>query len=370
MDHQQSDDLDYYIKEAEEFEATKAGVKGLVDSGIKKIPKFFIQESGTLSKTTSKNAMQLPQVPIIDLKGIEDGFQRAQILEEIREASENWGFFQIINHGVSQNVMHAIIEATRRFHEQPKEAKMELYSPDARQQVRFFSINGLFRETHCADWRDVFACNFLDDALDTEAAIPEICRNDTLDYMENMMKVRDLLSEILSEALGLDKDYLDSINCLKSEYLTCLYYPACPEPHFTIGSHKHSDSTFMTVLVQDNMGGLQVLYQNDWIDVTPLPGALVVNIGELIQLITNDKFKSVEHRVLASYQGPRISVGCFFYPSSQCMMKPYGPIKELLSDSNPPIYKEVTYLEYIHQYRKMARERNQTLPHFKLYNDC
>ncbi|KAK8682203.1 hypothetical protein V6N13_054596 [Hibiscus sabdariffa] len=60
------------------------------------------------------------------------------------------------------------------------------------------------------------------------------------------------------------------------------------------------------------IGGLQVLYEDQWIDVPPVPGALVVNIGDMLQLITNDKFKSVEHRVLANTEGPRVSVASFF----------------------------------------------------------
>ncbi|XP_020550679.1 1-aminocyclopropane-1-carboxylate oxidase homolog 11-like [Sesamum indicum] len=360
-----TDDYDWE-KEVEEFEKTKAGVKGLVDSGITKVPRFFIRPLEKLpGRANSRDGLHV-QIPVIDFQGVEgNGTQRRQIVDEIRKASETWGFFQIVNHGVPTSVTDGILESTRRFHEQPKEAKMDLYSSDGRRNVRFYTVNGHLKKPEVAAWRDAFSCTFMDDVLDPKL-IPPVCRNEITEYMNQMINVRDVLSELLSEALGLSRDFLERLQCMKSEYLSCLYYPPCPEPDRTLGTVKHSDPTILTVLVQDDSGGLQIHHHDDWLDVPPVQGALIINIGDFLQLITNDKFKSVEHRVLARSKGTRVSAACFFYPSSEQIMKAYGPIQELLSEENPALYREVSYIDFLTHYQKNVRGGHSALSNFKV----
>lgn len=99
-----------------------------------------------------------------------------------------------------------------------------------------------------------------------------------------MIELRELMSELMSEALGLPSDYLSSMECMKSQSLACLYYPVCPEPEKTLGTVKHSDTTFLTLLMQDSIGGLQIVHKNQWFDVPPARGAFIANIGDLMQV--------------------------------------------------------------------------------------
>ncbi|XP_059664402.1 1-aminocyclopropane-1-carboxylate oxidase homolog 1-like [Cornus florida] len=356
-----------WAEEVKEFDQTKAGVKGLVDAGVMKIPRFFVHPPESLHcplPTDNTSTIEL-EFPTIDLRGIEcGGARRKEAVDGIRQAASTWGFFRMVNHGVPMSMMEAILEGVQRFHEQPVEMKRDLYSSDSSKRVRFNS-NVAQRELDAACWRDLLTCVFQDDTLDPEA-IPLVCRKEVQDYVNCMIKLRETMAELLSEALGLSSDYLSRLECMKGESLACLYYPICPEPDLTLGTAKHSDTTFLTLLLQDNTGGLQVFHQNQWIDVAPVPGAIIANIGDLMQIISNDKFKSVEHRVLAQPVGPRVSVACFFIPSGRAASKPFGPIKELLSEEQPPLYRELLCSEYYQYYKTKGTNVTSALPRYKL----
>ncbi|MBA0881307.1 hypothetical protein Goshw_018558 [Gossypium schwendimanii] len=205
--------------ELKAFDETKSRVKGLVDS---------------------------------DLTGVDDDPNlRHEIVKKVGEACARWGFFQVINHGIPLTTLDEMIDGIRRFHEQDKEAKKEFYSRDNSRKVIYNSNFDLY-VAEAANWRDTL--RDLCYAIISDAN--SICRDIMIEYSNRVMKLGLTLLELLSEALGLNRSYLEDIGCGEGLLMVGHYYPPCPEPDLTLGTGSHTDSGFFTVLLQDQISRL------------------------------------------------------------------------------------------------------------------
>lgn len=153
------------LKQVKEFDDTKAGVKGLVDSGITKIPTFFIHSPEKLPKPS--DGTLLLDLPVINLQGFGSSTRRSEIVRGICEASMTWGFFRIINHGISVDVMDELLQGVKNFHEQPKEMKMEFYTRDFSRRIKYYSTLDL-HVTKIGQWRDSLGVEFQDSIADPQ----------------------------------------------------------------------------------------------------------------------------------------------------------------------------------------------------------
>ncbi|MBA0615032.1 hypothetical protein Godav_015231 [Gossypium davidsonii] len=275
-------------------------------------------------------------IPVIDLENIKT--RSDEVVEGIRKAGGEVGFFQVVNHGVPRSVLEEMLAAARGFHELPTEVKKSYYTREKTKKVIYGSNFDLY-ESRFANWRDTLFCVMGPEPLHPQQ-LPLVCRDTTMEYSKQIHKLGTTLFKLLSKAIGLTPDHLIGLDCSKGQCLLSHYYPACPEPELTLGTTKHSDPDFLTILLQDHIGGLQ--------------------------LISNDKLISVEYQVLANEKGPRVSVACFFTPHLYPSTRIYGPIKELLSKENPPLYRETTVEDFISYYDSKGLDEKSVLAHFKL----
>ncbi|KAL6221355.1 hypothetical protein ACLB2K_009106 [Fragaria x ananassa] len=352
--------------ELQAFDDTKEGVKGLVDAGITEIPRIFHHPPDQYNIINTSDIEENHfTIPVVDLGGLSDPAKQKEIVARVGEASETWGFFQIINHGIPVHVLEEMKNGVLGFYEQDSEVKKQSYCRDDFSKPWQYNSNFDLYSAPSTNWRDTFMCYMAPTPTKPED-MPEVCRDEITEYSKEVMKLGKILFELLSEALGLEPSHLNDIDCGEGLLVLGHYYPACSQPELTMGTSKHADGGFLTVLLQDHIGGLQVLHQNKWIHVPPVTGALVVNIGDLLQLISNDRFKSVEHRVLANHRRPRISVASFFCTGMLPSTKLYGPIKELLSEDNPPKYRETTVRDYVAYHSQKGLDGKSSLSHVKL----
>ncbi|KAJ6725292.1 2-OXOGLUTARATE (2OG) AND FE(II)-DEPENDENT OXYGENASE SUPERFAMILY PROTEIN-RELATED [Salix viminalis] len=165
------------------------------------------------------------------------------------------------------------------------------------------------------------------------------------------------LAAILAEQVGFKSNFFQE-NCLSSTcYLRMNRYPPCPTHPEVFGLMPHTDSDFLTILYQDEVGGLQLVKDGKWFAVKPNPEALIVNIGDLFQAWSNDVYKSVQHRVVTNPRVERFSTAYFLCPSYDT---------EIQSFYEPSVYKKFSFRVYRQQVQDDVKKlgRKVGLPRF------
>lgn len=160
--------------EIKAFDESKTGVKGLVDAGVQKVPKIFIHENNDLEDGCSHGDSTI-SIPVINMEGMDDhGSLRNEIAKKIGEASEKWGFFQVVNHGISTNTLDALLEGIYKFHEQDDELKKQLYTRDGSRSLVYNSNFNLYQSS-AANWRDSIYCTMAPNPPNPQD-LPQVCR--------------------------------------------------------------------------------------------------------------------------------------------------------------------------------------------------
>lgn len=270
-------------KEVKQFDDSKIGVKGLVDSGLTSIPRIFIHPPETLTdlKPTPQARPNSNSIPTVDLSGF-DSDRRSSIVDQISRAAREFGFFQITNHGIPPETLDRTIAAIKGFHEQPAEIRSKVYTREVGSGVSYISNVDLFH-SKAASWRDTLQLR-MGPSPPAPEYVPEICRKEVAEWDREVVGLGEILMGLMSEGLGLSAGRLTEMTLLEGRVMVGHYYPSCPQPDLTVGLNSHTDPGALTVLLQDQTGGLQIKSDGVWLDVKPLPGALVINVGDLFQV--------------------------------------------------------------------------------------
>ncbi|CAL5387830.1 unnamed protein product [Camellia sinensis] len=195
---------------------------------------------------------------------------------------------------------------------------------------------------------------------------PEACEG----YAEKVKTLGFKLMELISLSLGLPENRLTGFfKEGHASFIRINHYPPCPSPDVALGVGRHKDSGGITILAQDDVGGLEVKRKTDgaWIRVQPIPDAFIVNLGDIMQAWTNEIYQSVEHRAVVNSEKERLSIAFFFNPAHHVNVE---PLSELIDDQNPPKYRPYNYGKFyatrkVSNFKKLDVENIQ-LTHFKL----
>ncbi|OMO96759.1 Oxoglutarate/iron-dependent dioxygenase [Corchorus olitorius] len=286
-------------------------IQEIVRNDSNSVPERFIQEENDRPKLVSEN---LPddslEIPVIDfsLLANEDENER----RKLDLACKEWGFFQITNHGIEKEVLLQMKTAVAAFFELPIEEKMK-YAMAAN------DIQGFGQS----------------EALDK--------------YSTEIQKVAAEIYANLSVLMGLERDGLIKLQGELKQGIRMNYYPTCSRPDLVLGISPHSDGGALTLLLQDDeITGLQIKHKESWVNVKPIPDALVVNIADALEILSNGVYKSIEHRAITNEKKERISIAAFVLPDEQ---REIGPLETMVDELHRPrMYRKIKYIDYIMQF--------------------
>lgn len=222
-------------------------------------------------------------------------------------------------------------------------------------------------------------------------------------YAKEIGNLMGKLFSLLSLGLGMDKDYLETR--LGKDPLCRVqanYYPPCPNPDLTLGLGVHTDRDALTVVLPTpNVQGLQIMKDDQWIMVDPIPNAFVVNIGDQLQvcyynanwsflfnsmlmvklnsylmiiinffyvfywmqILSNGKYKSVLHRVVTNESERRVSLAMFYGPDKDAFI---GPIQDLIDEHHPRLYRDYYFREFLEIFRKQEGKNRKIKEFFEI----
>ncbi|XVF64493.1 hypothetical protein PTKIN_Ptkin09bG0174200 [Pterospermum kingtungense] len=255
-------------------------------------------------------------VPVIDFSKL-NGEDRAKTLALIANACEEWGFFQLENHGIPMELLERVKKVTSEFYKEEREENF-----NKSKLVNLLDESGERLEN--VDWEDVIT--LLDDN-EWPSQTPRF-QETMKEYRFELKKLAEKVMEVMDENLGLPKGYIKkAFNDGEGENAffgtKVSHYPPCPHPERVNGLRAHTDAGGVILLFQDDkVGGLQVLKDGQWIGVQPLPNTIVINTGDQIEVLSNGRYKSAWHRVLSTTDGNRRSIASFYNPSLAATIAP------------------------------------------------
>ncbi|GLJ58150.1 hypothetical protein SUGI_1421440 [Cryptomeria japonica] len=300
-------------------------------------------------------------VPVIDMKNI-DGGDREVIMAEIAKACESTGFFQLLNHGIEHELMDRVKKVCSEHYKLNREQSFNASLP-----VRLLS-NALDSDNadkiENVDWEDVIQIHEMQET-NSWPSQPSDFKETIQEFRNKIFSLTEKLLEVISLNLGLEKEYLKEAFAggEKPFFGTKVsHYPPCPRPDLIKGIRAHTDAGGLILLYQDDqVSGLQVLDDGTWVDVQPIPYAIVVDIGDQLEAITNGKYTSAWHRILPTKNGNRFSVASFYNPSYNAKVYPASQLTAQTGDelSVYPEYPEYLFGDYMQVYSHQKYEAKE-----------
>ncbi|XP_073119953.1 gibberellin 2-beta-dioxygenase-like [Henckelia pumila] len=311
---------------------------------------FRMSENGP-EGSKDQNGSEGPNMRVIPVVDLTDPDAKSQIVE----ASQKIGFFKVINHGISMEFMNELEDEAVKFFQLPLEEKEK----SAGAANPFGYSNKRIGCNSDMGWVEylLFSTNPEIISHDAGAALPttisESLRQLMIEYVSSVRKLGCEILEMMAEGLQIKPNTTLSKLIKDQRSDSCFrinYYPPFPQHKAALGCSnligfgEHTDPQLISIARSNHVAGLQICLNNvTWVPVPPDPTAFCINIGDALQVMTNDRLRSVKHRVLASRPGSRVSMIFFGGPPLSQIITPLTSLMQKYEES---LYKEFSWREY------------------------
>lgn len=301
-------------------------------------------------------------IPVVDLADFlsSDAEKKQSFVNALGEAYETVGFVSVKNHGIPDELIKKLYDEVQRFFSLPLQKKKE-YEIEGLAGQRGYTSFGKehAKGSEAPDLKEFFQFGQtiengqpVSEEYPENVDVKEIPSFKTTLYTvyRNFEQSGKALLSAIALYLNLPENYFDEYIKNGNSILRCIHYPPITqEPASAIRSEQHEDINLITLLVGASADGLQILTrQGDWVGVTSLPEQIVVNVGDMLQRLTNNKLKSTTHRVVNPprelWHTSRFSMPFFLHPRSEMSL---ACLSECIDESHPKAYPDITAGEYL-----------------------
>ncbi|XP_020586821.1 protein SRG1-like [Phalaenopsis equestris] len=324
-------------------------VQELAKSGGQITPQFVQREENRPIGSSPPAS----SVPIIDLHRLSEPDGGEELLR-LKSALQTWGLFQIVSDEMSAAFLDEVRSVARKFFYLPKEEKQKYknLTDDGKFKMEGYGNDMVATKDQIRDWNDrlyVLVEPESERHLELWPDNPSSFRSLLHEFSMKAKKIANNVLMAIARLLELEENYYTDQMGDATAFARFNYYPSCSNSDAVIGMKAHSDASALTLVVLDkNVDGLQVLKDGEWFSVLTVPQALLVNLGDQMEIMCNGKLKSPVHRVVANSQD-RISLVMFY---SLNFEKYIGPAEKLVDEGEPQLYKKLLLKDYLNQFFK------------------
>ena len=300
-------------------------------------------------------------IPVVDLADFSaDAKKKASFVDALGKAYEDVGFVAVKNHGITQHTIDELYKNTKEFFSLPLDIKKKYEIPELAGQRGYTS----FGKEHAKGSKDAdlkeffqFGQTVVDNDPIREEYPPNVTVTEVINFTPIFFKAYrsfeasgNQLLRAIALYLGLDEKYFDPFVHNGNSILRAIHYPPITrEPKSAIRAEQHEDINLITLLIGASADGLEILSkQNEWVPVTSLPEQIVVNVGDMLQRLTNDKLRSTTHRVVNPprelWGAPRFSIPFFLHPKGTMSL---ACLPGCIDAAHPKAYPDATAGEYL-----------------------